>query len=482
MSGLTRIRTALIFACFCVLTLLLIPLCAVAQDTEVDPAGQDEVLPEEQTEVGADEAPTDADIIPEEMQTETPPEESDTTEDWREARYVEPKPEPFVRYGTPGGDRIKILATDIMNAIAEGVDIDVEHAIIEGDLDIGLIAHRLELDENRSMIIKGNIGVRFCEITGDTIFSSTHFSQKVSFTSSTFVGSAAFDGATFADYADFSSATFNREANFRDSVFKGNVDFISPTFKGDAFFELITFNGYAYFRSAIFGKTVDFTDATFGAAAVFIDATFVEKAKFLRTSMTSPASFEGVKCRENTVISGLWNDVFCLTLKFVTAGKLKVPTFTVTDFYQFDTGSIMDGSSNPFLKRYIDDEQWIKSWRDSIWWRQPLFLLWEITSHCGRSIGLWGLWSGLIAFGFAVIYTWFLPTSITFSMESMREVRPGFKGYLYYSIVTLTTLGYGDIVPLTNRARFIVGAEVVSGYIMLGGLVSIFANKIATRS
>jgi len=507
----SRMKRALAssFVCFCILVWMCALPCALAQDTEVNPADEDGVSPEESVESGANETPdttmehqapegdlggTDADRPPEEGQPEAPddagrmpapPEEEtqyDVREQWRAVRVFEPEPEPFVRQGTPGGDRVKVPAADIMNAIAEGVDIDVERAIIDGDLDIGLIASKLEVDENRKMIIKGNIGIRFSEITGDTTLSSTHFTQKVSFTSVTFVGSAGFDGATFGDYADFSSATFNSEANFRDAVFKGNVDFISPTFKSDAFFELVTFNGYAYFRSSIFGKAVDFTDATFGGAAVFIDSTFVEQAKFLRTSMSSPASFEGAKYRENTVLAGLWNDVLCSLVSFVTINKLNLPRKTVTDFIQFDTGSVMDGSSNPYLRRYIDDEQWIKSWRGSIWWRQPLFMLWEITSHCGRSIGLWGLWSGIIAFGFAIIYTWFLPTSITFSMEKLSDVRPGFKGYLYYSVVTLTTLGYGDIVPLTNRARFIVGTEVVSGYIMLGGLVSIFANKIATRS
>ena len=59
---------------------------------------------------------------------------------------------------------------------------------------------------------------------------------------------------------------------------------------------------------------------------------------------------------------------------------------------------------------------------------------------------------------------------------------PGFPAYLYYSVVTFTTLGFGDIVPLTNGARLAVGAEVVCGYVMLGGLISIFANKLARRS
>ena len=53
---------------------------------------------------------------------------------------------------------------------------------------------------------------------------------------------------------------------------------------------------------------------------------------------------------------------------------------------------------------------------------------------------------------------------------------------IYYSVVTFTTLGFGDIVPKTPEAAWWVMAEVVLGYIMLGGLISIFATKLSRRS
>ena len=67
-------------------------------------------------------------------------------------------------------------------------------------------------------------------------------------------------------------------------------------------------------------------------------------------------------------------------------------------------------------------------------------------------------------------------------MRKTGKSQPGIREYLYYSVVTFTTLGFGDIVAVTNWARLAVGVEVVLGYVMLGGLISILANKLARRS
>ena len=45
--------------------------------------------------------------------------------------------------------------------------------------------------------------------------------------------------------------------------------------------------------------------------------------------------------------------------------------------------------------------------------------------------------------------------------------RIGFVDALYYSIATITTLGFGDIAPVSFLARALTGMEVVSGILML---------------
>ena len=80
----------------------------------------------------------------------------------------------------------------------------------------------------------------------------------------------------------------------------------------------------------------------------------------------------------------------------------------------------------------------------------------------------------LFALLFAVLYTY---------VPGMDFEKPlGFLPALYFSIVTFSTLGFGDIVAVNVPARALVTGEVVLGYVMLGGLISIFANKLARRS
>ena len=99
--------------------------------------------------------------------------------------------------------------------------------------------------------------------------------------------------------------------------------------------------------------------------------------------------------------------------------------------------------------------------------------MWWVTSDCGRSVVRWSLWILLLIFLFALIYTY---VAIDYG-----EHRTWFSG-IYYSVVTITTLGYGDVLPASFVGQVVAIAEVISGYVMLGGLISIFSNKVARRA
>ncbi len=126
------------------------------------------------------------------------------------------------------------------------------------------------------------------------------------------------------------------------------------------------------------------------------------------------------------------------------------------------------------LQRYVADENYIHEFRHSGRLQRILYWIWWATSDCGRSVGRWLIMISLMASVFAAAYAWV-------GVELGRHA-PSALTYYYFSVVTLTTLGYGDILPTSSMGQILVLAEVGLGYMMLGGLISIFANKMARRA
>ena len=135
---------------------------------------------------------------------------------------------------------------------------------------------------------------------------------------------------------------------------------------------------------------------------------------------------------------------------------------------------------DPVLERYVRDQYYLyvlkyKNRKNPIF--RAFFFLWWLTSNYGKSILLWALWSVVLALSFAWVYFELGPPAFEVS-----NLPWNYGTATYYSVVTFTTLGFGDITPKTQVAAWWVMAEVIIGYIMLGGLISIFATKMAQRS
>lgn len=125
------------------------------------------------------------------------------------------------------------------------------------------------------------------------------------------------------------------------------------------------------------------------------------------------------------------------------------------------------------VRRHIMDENFIHEFRRRGRLAEVMYRIWWVTSDCGRSFTRWALWVLLVAAAFAGLYTF---VDIDYG-DHQTALSP-----LYFSIVTMTTLGYGDVLPASIAAQVIAIIEVVLGYVALGGLLSIFANKMARRA
>jgi voltage-gated potassium channel Kch len=53
--------------------------------------------------------------------------------------------------------------------------------------------------------------------------------------------------------------------------------------------------------------------------------------------------------------------------------------------------------------------------------------------------------------------------------------------FYYYSFVTLTTLGYGDILPITAQSRSLAALEAVCGVLYTATLVASLVGRLSSR-
>lgn len=84
---------------------------------------------------------------------------------------------------------------------------------------------------------------------------------------------------------------------------------------------------------------------------------------------------------------------------------------------------------------------------------------------------------------FAMIYgliDHFLPGS--FSVSASEGALPDSVAFMYFSLVTLSTLGYGDILPLSDQARTIASIEALAGQIYLTIAVARLVGLHISRS
>ena len=79
---------------------------------------------------------------------------------------------------------------------------------------------------------------------------------------------------------------------------------------------------------------------------------------------------------------------------------------------------------------------------------------------------------------FAIIPTFAL---LFFLIQGFHGVKLSFFESLYFSVVTITTLGYGDISPDLPLTRFVAASESVLGVVMIGLFLSALSHVRSTE-
>lgn len=127
------------------------------------------------------------------------------------------------------------------------------------------------------------------------------------------------------------------------------------------------------------------------------------------------------------------------------------------------------------LRRTIDEEQRPLA-RAS---RRLAFFLWSLIDY-GRSLAKLALYALLLAVAFGALFS--LDRSMDWGLLDHSGGSGSSLSPFYFSVVTYTTLGFGDITPAGWEGELLVILEVVLGYTTLGLLLSILANRVARRA
>jgi len=139
--------------------------------------------------------------------------------------------------------------------------------------------------------------------------------------------------------------------------------------------------------------------------------------------------------------------------------------------------SALTAPDNKMLRRYIDWYQYVfpklaslrtQSIKDKLFFSLSIVTTKAWSSYV--SLAVTGLVINLI---FAVIFY--------VNYLSFEGLNQNFFSAFYYSVVTFTTLGYGDIFPKGGWAQLLVIVEVVLGYVTLGVFVYLLSRKVGDK-
>ncbi|AVH55726.1 MULTISPECIES: potassium channel family protein [Streptomyces] len=116
--------------------------------------------------------------------------------------------------------------------------------------------------------------------------------------------------------------------------------------------------------------------------------------------------------------------------------------------------------------------------------RHVMTTLWKLSQRLPlrrRAAGLAGplamvtvvaMWAGSVIVGWALIYWLHMPDAFSFAAGLKPAEHGGLVDALYISMVTVTTLGLGDIAPAVPWLRIVAPLEALVGFVLLTATVS----------
>lgn len=273
--------------------------------------------------------------------------------------------------------------------------------------------------------------------------------------------------------------TFQKTARFTEATFKGKADFSAATFTNWAILVDATFEDEAKFDMTTFGQLADFSNATFNAWASFIHATFKGRGDFVGTNFKDRATFGGTIFEDLALLDGV---------------KISVPKHADVLFRKAKTAWHREGNYIEEGKCHYQEMDYIRKQK-----RWDIRYIWANLFH--RCLHGYGekphrviLWATVIITACALLFMNFgIGETRLFGVEQLPTynilkilLRPynlslidlaNIGRYFYFSVVTFTTLGYGDLRPVHPISHLISSIEAFTGMFMMALFVLTFGRK-----
>jgi hypothetical protein len=118
-------------------------------------------------------------------------------------------------------------------------------------------------------------------------------------------------------------------------------------------------------------------------------------------------------------------------------------------------------------------------------------MIWNWFRRSRRSITLAGpmipvivilSWTAALVVGWALVYLPFLPDHFQFADDLSRDHQSGLVTATYFSLVSLTTLGFGDIYPDSGMMRVVTPIEALMGFAIITAGLTWFISVYSVLS
>ena len=331
--------------------------------------------------------------------------------------------------------------------------------------------------------IAGDASSDWLKISGHATFENAQIGGHATFSGAQIGGDARFDGAQIGGDAWLNMAQIGHDTSFLLAKIKGNATFEQTQIGGHATFERTQFGGDARFDGVQVGGIASFSGTRIPSGSGET-AYRLAKQTYQRAGdyLTAGDYFYKERCDAwASKLPGLdalwWRYMTCrgavswMKKRWRRPGFLRRCRARYKAFQRLKTTARWDRRAEA-RKREEPPGLWrrLRPWLNPLTWLEFFFgrLFFGYGEKPARMVG----WALVLVVFFALQFFW--------SGEVRNDAGHALGSFwqaIYFSVVTFTTLGFGDFHPTTELARIYAGIEAFAGALF----IALFAVTLVKR-